>query len=309
MRAAAVVFGALAVAGCDARSEAPPLDHPVRLEVSGKPVAPVSARVGALTFAGGIELSARGSSLFGGLSGLDVDDEGGFLMVTDEGDLVQGRIVLDVAGRLTGLSDVTIRRLLSDEHGAVSGKDDGDAEDVTVLPDGGFAVSFERRHRVLAYAGPAGPVRRVLDPDGRRFVTAFEGGARLQSNRGLEGLTWADGLVVGTEDGRVFSCPDSRRCRSRAYGRPGGGWSLTGLASLDGDRLISVWRGNPLFGWKGAIVGPDGRELARLDGPIGANYEGIAAVRRGDGWRIYVVADDGFGESGRNLMLAFDWTP
>lgn len=307
MRALLAVLSTLTVAGCEARSEAPPLTRAVPIEIASRAVAPESSKVGALTFAGGVELTAPRSSLLGGLSDLDVADDGRVLMVTDEGDLVQARIVLDDAGRLIGLADVTVRGVVNGDGRPIAGKELADAEDVTFLPDGGFAIAFERMHRVLAYEGPDGPVRRRVDLTGHVFTTEFEGGAGVKHNRGFEGLAWADVLTLGTEDGVVFECRDRRRCTRRALGKPGGGWSLTGLDALDGNRLISVWRAHPLFGWRGMIAGPDGRELARLEGPLGANFEGIAAVPRGAGWRLYVLSDDGFGETGRTLLLAFDW--
>lgn len=308
MRALAALGLALATAGCDARGAAPLRPQPFTVETRAVAPGAADGRVGALRYAGGFEMVARGTSRFGGLSGLDVGEDGAVLMVTDGGDLVRGRLVLDGAGRLTGLQDLTIEGLV-DEHGqAVSTRKSGeDAEGATFLPGGGFAVSFEREHRVLAYARYGAAAERRIDPARARL----EGGARLGLNTGLEGLAaGADGLMLGSEKGRVWRCVSVSACREVPARSPGFGWGLTGLDALDDGPIVSTWRLFPLYGrWVSAIQGPDGTVLARLDGPLGLNAEGIAAVRTGDGWRLYVVADDGFGETGRNLLLAFDWRP
>ena len=37
-----------------------------------------------------------------------------------------------------------------------------------------------------------------------------------------------------------------------------------------------------------------------------SNFEGIAAVRRGDGLRLYILSDDNNNAAQRTLLLAFD---
>jgi hypothetical protein len=50
--------------------------------------------------------------------------------------------------------------------------------------------------------------------------------------------------------------------------------------------------------------------LARLSAPIHSeNFEGIAAVRQGAGYRLFIVSDNAFSAQRPTLMMAFDWKP
>lgn len=278
------------------------------------------ARIGALTYAGGLRLTADGTSSFGGLSGLDIGADGRLIAQSDAGELVRARIVLDRQGRLAGLAEATIARLTDEGGQTAQRKSDADAEDITLLQGGGFAVSYEQDHRIMIYAG-SGPGKRLATPP------AVE---TLQPNEGLEGLTeWRDpatgalGLVEGAEDGRVWACnaggADCRQILDRARDGPDGDFSLTGLDALpDGQGLVAVYRAFSLLqGVRGLIAwirpGADKQvvELGRLALPLTVdNFEGIAAVPRPDGSvRLYIVSDDNFSKSQRTLLLAFDWKP
>lgn len=310
IRGLSILLLAGAVAGCDARGEPSAALRPQPVEIASRPVLldadrPGLTRVGRLTYAGGAELTARGTSRFGGLSALEVDEAGGFLAVTDEGDLIEGRLALDGEGRLLGIAGAAVRALTDERGRPLQGKDEGDAEGLATLPDGGFAVSFERDHRVLAYSAPGGVPRRLADGASR-----FEGGSDFAENEGPEALVWTDALVVGSERGRVWRCEAAACARLTVRPPPGRGWRLTGLDVLDGQATVALWRAyDPFRGFRTAVTGPDGTVLARLQRPlVTGNFEGVAAVRRQGGWRLYLLADDGFGDTGRSLLLAFDWT-
>ncbi|HTI67459.1 MAG TPA: esterase-like activity of phytase family protein [Caulobacteraceae bacterium] len=279
---------------------------------------PEERQLGALTYAGGLALTAPGTGGFGGLSGIDVQPDGRFISQSDIGDLLTGRIALDGDGRLTGLSDTAWTKLV-DEQGQpfVGPKDKADAEDITYLPGGGYAVSFEQDHRVEAYVGP-GPSRRLGVP---AEAAGFPG------NTGLEALTaWTDPqgrprLVEGSEDGRAWSCDaDGRDCEQildPVRDGPDKDFSLTGLDALpDGGGMVAVYRAFDLLHGVRALVAwvrPEAAQkvtvLARITAPYTVdNMEGIAAVRNPDGSiRIYLISDDNLNRVQRTMLLAFDW--
>jgi hypothetical protein len=273
-----------------------------------------AVRVGELTYAGGLVLEAPGETAFGGLSGLDVRPDGSFVSQSDAGDLFRGRLMLDGRRRLVGVADASVARL-TDESGQPYGprKSSADAEDITLLPDGGFAVSFEQRHRVQAYAG-LGPARRLGVP---------AEAAGFPPNTGLEALAaWTDGdgrphLVEGSEDGRAWICDiEGRDCRRFLDQPPEKDFSLTGFDALPGGLgLVAVYRAVDLVRGIRALVAWVRPEtgmvsvLAHLAAPANVdNMEGIAALPNPDGSiRLYLISDDNFSRLQRTLLLAFDW--
>lgn len=319
--------GALLAHACAAVAQPPPLApvHAAPIRVDGRPVAldphdPTRTRVGELTWAGGLVLSSPDTASLGGLSGVDVAADGRFLGQTDEGGLLRGRLVLDAAGRLAGVADATLERLVDEAGRPYQHKIDADAEDVTLLP-GGYAVSFEQDHRVLRYADGGGPgVRLAVSPDM----------VRRAPNSGLEALAWRDGrLYEGAEDGEVWRCAPApagsaaaaRACTSVMGISPFKGFSLTGLDAC-GDGFVAVYRAvDPLHGWRAVVAylqpaSADGsgpwraRKLAELGRPLTRdNMEGIAAtpLQDGSGWRLTLVSDDNFQRFQRTLLIAFDW--
>lgn len=282
------------------------------------PERPKDRRTGALTYAGGLQLTSPGTEGFGGLSGLDVMPDGRFVSQSDAGDLLTGRIVLDRRGRLTGVADTAWAKL-TDETGEPyrGAKDLADSEDITFLPGGGFAVSFEQYPRVEAYRG-TGPARRLGVP---------AESASFPPNLGLEALTvWTDAqgrqrLVEGSEDGRAWSCDmegqDCVQILDPAVDGLDKDFSLTGLDALpDGGGMVAVYRAFDLLrGTRCMVVWfqPDAprklTELARIAPPYTIdNMEGIAALRNRDGSiRLYLVSDDNLNKIQRTVLLAFDW--
>jgi len=101
--------------------------------------------VGDLTLVGGFHLTST-DSRFGGLSGIDVLDDGNLLAVSDVGDFVWINLAKDgvtpVSAKIGSMKDAAGQ--------ALRGKSEGDSEGIAV--NGGMAmVSFERDHRVLAF--------------------------------------------------------------------------------------------------------------------------------------------------------------
>ncbi len=283
----------------------------------------VGAKYGALIFRGGLELKSA-NPLFGGWSGIEVDSEGRFLAVSDQGSFLSGALVLNEAGDLTGLSETRIG-LMRDETGApLDRKEEQDAEDIALLQDGRYAVSFEHHHRILIYDiaknGPAG--------------AAEKGPAVLQNdfadNEGLEALVQApDGDLIAV---REFSV--NRKAPTQFYKLPlDGGEMISGPASVRGDYALVSLRllpdGDyialerfflPIIGSRSVLrrYGAAGLEADRphLDGPEFAalmkplaidNFEALAIVPREDGGvRLYILSDDNFNTSQRTLLYAFD---
>jgi hypothetical protein len=154
--------------------------------------------LGELTYVAGFHLTS-GDKRFGGLSGLEVLDDGNLLAVSDQGDFVWvdlGKDGVTPAGaRIAPLRDA--------RGGVLRGKADGDAEGVAIT-DGMALVSFERNHRVLAYdlaacgaAARGAPI--VFGGHGLRLPDAFAAEKlTVGSNQGPEALAVAPGWYLFT---------------------------------------------------------------------------------------------------------------
>ena len=306
----AVALAGLTLAGCGARAQG--VAYPIAIEARPVAAGEHGARVGALTYVGGFSLKARGTDSFGGLSGFDIGPDGRFVAVSDAGDLVRGRLTTE------GITEATIARLADENVQAFQGKMSADAEGLTLLEDGGMAISFEQDHRFLAYP-PTGAPRRLPGLIG----------ARVGPNTGFEALAdWRDPatgerrLVVGAENGDAWACgPAMGVCRqflSAERDNPGRGFRLTGLDALPDGRLVALYRSASLLtGLRASIclVTPGAErpvtELARLPGGITVdNMESIAALPQPDGSvRLHLLSDDNFAGWQRTLLLMFDWRP
>jgi len=264
-------------------------------------------------FAGGWQL-ASADAAFGGLSGLAARGDDSLLAVTDRGAFV----AIDLREGAPAAA-----RLAPMQLGAVSDKTDRDAEGLA-LYNGLALVSFEHRHRVLAFdldgCGAAARGAEVA-----ALGEAVRGLSRgLAANGGAEGLALATGgeLLLALEmqdDGLPLarlseggSATVSARIAPR--GRP----VLTGIDAT-ADTLYAVLR-DYLPGVGNHIevlalpLGPDGpevtalRRVLRLAPHQGTdNFEGIALAPRDDGrLRLWLVADDNFSRRQRTLLYAFD---
>jgi hypothetical protein len=319
LRSLRFAFAALALAACTQTSTGI-TEQWTNVAVTATPVELGAVEVGSLRFRGGLALSAASESGFGGWSDLEVLDDGRVIAISDDGKWLSARIVLDADGALTGFTNARIA-LMRDENGEpFPDKDSADAEDLAQLPDGRFAVSFEQTHQIRIYD---------FNRDGP-FGAASEGPALagvqdLPSNSSLEALAVSeDGtLVVGAEDaGHLWRV----RLGQASIPAPVARYSLdTGFALTSLDRLpngdfvalerffaapigsqsrITTIRAQDIAGNR--VV--DKTELAFL--PYGLtldNFEGVAAVRMGDGAvRLYILSDDNFSARQRTLLYAFD---
>lgn len=292
----------------------PAVDGWIASEGTTRPVGlglPGAELAGGVRFAGGVELVAETGSPLHSLSDLKMTDgDGGFVTVSDVGDLVRGRIRLDARGRLSGIDRLSVRRLTLADGQPIEDKADGDAEGLVLLPDGRLLVSFERKHRIWDYgrlpALNARPVA-VRHPD---FAFA--------ENDGMEGVAASPtGWIVTGESGGTWDCapvgcrlvtpvPDPLltdadfRITGMDRDPSGPGWFVI-------QRAFSLPAGPRAHIRRMAPNGELGPVLISLKLPgTTDNFEGIAAQTRHGRTRLYILSDDNFNPIQRTLMLAFD---
>ncbi|MDP6707209.1 MAG: esterase-like activity of phytase family protein [Alphaproteobacteria bacterium] len=309
---AAVLAGAAGAAEVTVRLE------PVPLNVND----PAQERVGALRFIAGYILRSDDLA-FGGLSGLTLSLDGRrFVAVSDLGRWLTGKLLLAADGRLEGLAEVSMSPL-PDTDGRPVNADAGmhDAEAVERQGDGGYLVSFERRHRLWRYPPPAGlagdRAKRFLRPDD------FD---RLPVNGGIEALAvLADGGVLMLSEAFYVGNGDLqgwlwRRGRTRPL-RYATSWAFkpTDIARLPNGDLLVLERRYSLLGGAGArlrrLAKADikagarlkGQEIARLEWPLTVdNFEGLAvAPAPGGGTLVYLLSDNNFSPLQDTLLLQF----
>lgn len=264
-------------------------------------------------FAGGVEIVAGLGSPLHGLSDLKLTGDGGFVAVSDAGDLVRGVLRLDTRGRLVGVDRLASRRLTLEDGRPIADKIDGDAEGLALTQSGDLLISFERHHRIWNY-GPLSALRSptpVSSPD-----------AAFPDNEGMEGLAAAlprqgQGWRALGEGGGVWDCTPER-CRTvvppPAEAPKDSDYRSTGLdRDPSGDGWFMVERRyTPPFDMRGRVrrLAPDGTRgpiliALKLPGTTD-NFEGVAAERRDQGTRLYLLSDDNANPAQRTLLLAFD---
>ena len=318
----AAAFAVMALAACaPVLPVAPPMHHDV-----GAGWTPASASIrpvglglpgGAylsegVTFAGGVELVLDPASPLHSLSDLKLVDDHGFISVSDAGDLVRGRLVLDSKGRLVGIEALRHRRLTLRDGSPIVDKADGDAESLALIDNGDLLISFERDHRIWNYGPPDAPAMRpapVRRPD-----------VDFPLNDGMEGVSARPGgWRVAGESGGVWDCSPVRCDVVTAPPE-------TPLADSD-FRITGMDRdpaGAGFFVVQRSYRPPvDVRaQIRRMDedgalGPVLVvlslpgttdNFEGIAAVARDGAMRLYILSDDNSNRHQRTLLLAFDVT-
>ena len=186
---------------------------------------------------------------FGGFSGLEVSDDGmRFVTLGDQGVFVQGQIVRDAQGAITGIK-AGKATFLKTTNGPRFYDEQSDSEGLALAPDGSFYVSFEGEARVLRYPAIEDNAQTLSTP---RAFAAFPLNAALEA------------LAVDAS-GALFTFPEelagSRRLRIFA-GQPG---NPTGPDFPVWRYAKGVWtqpftlRRDGSFLPVGADFGPDGR--------------------------------------------------
>jgi hypothetical protein len=320
LRRLAVAWAALALTACAATlgPPQPDLSHgdgwtfaPAELKTVGLGL-PGAVLAPDVRFAGGVEIVAGLGSPLHGLSDLKLTGDGDFVAVSDAGDLVRGVLRLDAQGRLVGVDRLASRRLTLENGQPIADKIDGDAEGLALTRSGDLLISFERHHRIWNY-GPLSALRSptpVSSPD-----------AAFPDNEGMEGLAALPGQAEGwralAESGGVWDCT-ADRCRTvvppPVEAPKDSDYRPTGL---DRDPSGGGWfmverRYSPPFDMRGRVrrLAPDGTPgpiLIELKLPgTTDNFEGVAAQRRGQTTRLYLLSDDNANPAQRTLLLAFD---
>lgn len=265
-----------------------------------------------VAFAGGVELIVDPASPLRSLSDFKLTGDGGFITVSDAGDLARGRLTLDGAGRLTGLTGMAFRRLTLADGEPIQDKAYGDAEGLALLDDGRLLVSFERIHRIWNYGR--------LDALNARPIPARMPPVAFPENDGMEGLSTSHdgrGWRVTGENGGVWDCVPARCRQIQAPPDPplaDRDYRITGMdRDPAGDGWFVVQRSySPPIDARARVrrMAPDGGlgpvliEL-KLPGTTD-NFEGIAAETREGRTRLYILSDDNNNPAQRTLLLAFD---
>jgi len=286
----------------------------IRIDTAPVPLNPRNpweVRLGDFVYAGGLVLTSSDTDQLHGLSDLEVTTANRMTAVTDTGFLVEARLELDAAGRLTGLADARLSTLVALDGSVPAEKSEMDAEGLALLPNGDRLISFEVRDRVWLYPATGGRPRPVPSP-----AVAFP------INTGLEALTLdpdtaPDAYRVGDEEhGNIWNCrissggcvkgqpvdlpPGFALVSMRRFGPGQTAYLLRAFDLRRGNRdSLRLYRGDTLTGQLDLAL------PLTID-----NYEGVAAVRRADGSiRFYLVSDDNARAFQRTLLVAFDWTP
>ncbi len=248
-----------------------------------------------LRLAGAWALSAADSRM-GGLSGLRIDG-GRFIAVSDLGAVVRFDPPSSAHPKVW-VSD------LREGPGRPGWKTSRDAEALTADPGGrGWWVAYEQRHSLWLYDEGFGHARAhvaLRRTDWRR-------------NRGIEGLVDdGNGLLALAENGRDAVNIDRRGVRHIDVAA--GDEVADAARAPDGSIWVLLrskgWGGisqsiAPLVRWKRGYRLGQAWPLpkAALD-----NFEGMAIASRpdGDGWRFWLVSDDGHRIMARTLLVALD---
>ncbi|MEE2566267.1 esterase-like activity of phytase family protein [Hyphobacterium marinum] len=313
-----VLIAALALAACGGDP------GPGAIDVNADPVAlhpdaPDRTDLGSLTWRGGLVLTSD-DERFGGLSAIEVYEDGFFIAVSDSAYWITGTMTFDEDGTLTGLEDVSLAPMLSALGGPLTGTA-ADAEGLADLGGGRFAVSFEREHRIEIYD---------IGERGERMATALPenfggppGIERLRNNGGVEALaTVPGGLMAFIEypiiDGRphtIWHLPDGGAPEAHDF-HAEAGFGLTGADVLpDGSILLleRFWSrdiGNRIrvaqtdearltAGEPATILAAWGTE-STID-----NLEGLAVAEVNGETRLFLLSDNNYSGEQRSLLLSF----
>jgi hypothetical protein len=309
----------LLLQACGARAEPEgAVSGPIQIEsvaVRLNDADPSVTSVGNFAYAGGVAVSSQGSDHFGGLSDLSLTQDGQITAVTDSGDLLTGQLVVD-QGKLAGIDRASLQTLTGLDGQPLTSKRQGDAEGVVRWPNGDQMVSFERDHRIWLYPAAGGVPEVMPKPD-----------IAMDDNDGMEGLSLApaqgpDAYWVGVEPGTVWLCRLKAVCAEHPnMPKPPAGYRLSALNEApNGDLVLLFHRWDRVLKTSHVAVQivrqpasaqPKIVDRLNLSPPLSVdNFEGLwAEGRKGGGLRLYLLTDDNFSKTQRNLFLAFDWTP
>jgi len=332
-------FAAIAVLGLLASdasaqyhtSRHPPLEGPVRVEITSRPIEYFDSRdatrhrFGALEFRGGLELTSSYKE-FGGISSLRVAPDGErFISVSDKGRWLRGKLIYR-DGRLAGVTDAEMAPILATDGRPITARGWYDSESLADDGAGAVYVGLERVNRVLRFDyGKSGLLARGQN------VTLPPEIAKLPNNKGMECLVVVPkplpgaGTLIAISE-RALDAGGNIKGFLITGPTPGGfsvkrsdDFDVTDCAiSAAGDLFLLERR----FSWTvgvamrvrvlplanvvpGATV--DGRQLIFADmGYQIDNMEGLAIHRDKAGETVLtMVSDDNFSFVQRTILLQF----
>jgi hypothetical protein len=305
-------------------------EGPVAIAVDAMPIAsfdprdPAQLRFGALTFRGGLALTAKHPG-FGGISGLHMEPDGAhFIAVTDRGSWLRGRIVYE-NGKPTGIADAELAPILGADGTPLAAHKWFDTESLTEHA-GMLYVGIERVEQIVRfnYRRDGLKARAEIMKVPADFKT-------FAYNKSLEclasppkGAPHGGELIAVTEESldgagnlRAFVLGGAATVRFSV--RRTDEFDVSDCAILTPGTLLllerrySVARGVamrirrvPLAAIKeGALV--DGESLVKADlGYQIDNMEGIGVSHTPQGETVLtLVSDDNFSPMQRNLLLQF----
>ncbi len=331
--AAAILLSA-SLAGADAlRPESPPAivpAKPVNVTTRALPLNPddpAMTVIGALRFAGALQLSSSDSG-FGGISGLRAGAGDRLIAITDTGNWLT-LATIERHGRLVGVKDVRMAPLPQPGGKPPLRKADVDAEAVEHdAATGVTTVVYEQMHRLAHFTGIDARRAETLarPPVDTEVLTAMTG---WPANGGGEAMAMLPGgaRIILSEDARR---PDGAitALLTRAGTTVEIGVELlpdykpTDAIALDDHRILVLHRRfSGLGGWSAALTLVDlapvlagdlatplpQRLLARLEPPLTFdNMEGLALRRHGGRSFVYMVSDDNLNSLQRTLLMKFE---
>lgn len=323
-RLACVTITALVLAACGAAA-------PGDIQVSADPAPlfpddPGRARLGELTYAGGLVLNSA-SPQFGGWSALELSEDGERLLaLSDRGAWMTADLVWR-AGAPQRLDGVRVAPLLGPDGTGLSGTR-ADAEGLAPLGDGVYAVSFEREHRIAVF--DLGADWSGIDAAAEAAFPAPPGAGRLRANAGIEALAATGArLYAGVEDPIVSGQPHTLWVYDRAAPATppralqleiAPGFGLTAMTVAPDGALYLIERfwardvGNrirvarltrdQLENAGSAPLRPE--PLAEIGPDMTVDNIEAAAIAEIDGETVLVLmSDDNFNDAQRTLLLAF----
>ena len=276
---------------------------PQTIEIKAAPVT-LGGKLDGFTYVGGWHLTSDEPN-FGGLSGLDLMPNGNLLTVSDTGQFFE-----------IGLQDGApsgagaMAQMRTTEGKVLEGKVPADAEGLA-YEQGLALVSFERDHRILAFAYEAcGAGARGIEI---AKLPGEQAGKMLDPNKGAEALSLnsAGELTFGYETGPGNGAPlgavyGDGRARFVSDAMSPRGFAQVGRDEA-GTVLAELFRSyDPVRGNRNVIrIGEHSASMVR---PMTVdNFEGIALEERGDGkLRIWIISDDNFNPNQRTLLMAFE---
>jgi hypothetical protein len=330
---AAAILASASVAGVLAlQPDSPPALVPAKaITVMAQPLPlnpddPAQTRVGALRFAGAVQLSSPDAG-FGGISGLRAGAGNRLIGITDTGNWLT-LATIERSGRLVGVSDVRLAPLPQPGGKPPARKADVDAEAVEHDPATGITtVVYEQQHRLAHYTGidAARPETLARLPVDTEYLTAMTG---WPANGGGEAMAVLPGgtRIILSEDARrrdgTIAALLTRDGKTVEIGVvPVPDHNPTDAIALDDHRLLVLHRRfSGLGGWSAALTLVDLAPaladtaatlpqtlLARLEAPLTFdNMEGLALRRQGGRTFIYLISDDNLNSLQRTLLMKFE---